>query len=202
MAIVATAGHASAQGGAIAQAGPVTPYHMPTWFQNGVQGDGGQPATPYISALGLFGGASCPLGVSSQPSAGAPPSTYALFTLCQSDTVTAFTLYGTGSDATPYPSINAGWVMAGSPPVATGSCAIATQVGGNAAGSFKSSGGCSGGTIILTFATTNPTGWACWAQDMTTPADTIKQTAYTATSVTFTATMAANDQAVFKCMGF
>ena len=93
-------------------------------------------------------------------------------------------------------------VMAGSAPSNSGSCNLNTQLGGNTAGSFKANGSCSAGTYVLTFATTMPNGWACTASDLTTPADTVKQTAYTATTASFVATTAAADLITFRCDGF
>lgn len=93
-------------------------------------------------------------------------------------------------------------VSTGTLPVNSGSCAVTTQVGGATAGSFHASGACAGGTYVLTLSTGAPNGWACFASDMTTPADTVKQTASTATTVTFTATTASADVIVFSCMGF
>jgi hypothetical protein len=93
-------------------------------------------------------------------------------------------------------------IAGGAAPISSGSCAIKMQVGGNTAGSFKANGACAAGTIILTFATKAPNGWACSASDLTTPADTIKQTAFSASATTFTATMAASDLATFSCTAF
>lgn len=93
-------------------------------------------------------------------------------------------------------------VAGGSAPAASGTCTINTQVGGNTAGSFKANGACAAGTVILTFSATAPNGYVCDAQDETTSADTVKQTAHGTNSVTFTATMANADVIVFKCIGF
>lgn len=91
----------------------------------------------------------------------------------------------------------------GSAPTNSGTCAINTQLGGNAAGSFKANGACSAGTLILTLSTTATNGWVCDAHDLTTPANAINQTAYTTTTATFSAvTMAASDLVAFKCTTF
>ncbi len=87
-------------------------------------------------------------------------------------------------------------------PTASGTCAVGTLLGGQIAGSFKASTACSSGTVILTFAATQPNGYVCEAQDETTSADVLKQTAHSATSVTFTGTMASGDNVVWKCFGF
>lgn len=83
----------------------------------------------------------------------------------------------------------------------TGSCVASSFVGGSTAGKF-SAAICAAGTIILSALPTAPNGYTCNAQDQTTPADTLKQTANTVSSVTFTATTAAADVIVFQCMGW
>jgi hypothetical protein len=95
-------------------------------------------------------------------------------------------------------------VSGGTAPTNSGTCAINTQVGGNTAGSLKANGACASGTIVLTFATTAPNGWACTASDLTTPANLIKPgPTYTTTTATFTGvTMAASDLVTFSCVGF
>ena len=88
-----------------------------------------------------------------------------------------------------------------SPTGTTGTCAASSFVGGANAGKF-SAAVCAAGTIILSALPAAPNGYVCNAQDMTTPADTLKQTASTTTSVTFTATTAAADSVVYQCTGF
>jgi hypothetical protein len=83
----------------------------------------------------------------------------------------------------------------------TGSCSTGTITGGKSAGKFTAPL-CAAGTYILSALPTMANGYECDAQDQTTPADTLKQTANSVTSVTFTATTALNDVVVFKCMGF
>ncbi len=83
----------------------------------------------------------------------------------------------------------------------TGSCVASSFVGGATAGKF-SAAVCAGGTFILSALPTAPNGYNCTAQDQTTPADTLKQTANTVSSVTFTSTTAAADVVVFQCMGW
>lgn len=87
------------------------------------------------------------------------------------------------------------------PTLTTGSCSGSSAAGGNEAGSFTAAL-CSAGTYTLSGLYAAPTGYTCDAQDETTPADTLKQTANTATSVTFLSTTAANDVIVFKCMAW
>jgi hypothetical protein len=95
-------------------------------------------------------------------------------------------------------------ISSGASPTGSGTCPINTQLGGNLAGAFKADGACVGGTITLTMLQTVPNGFACTANDLTTPATLIKQTAYTTTSVTFTVTgtMASGDNATYQCTGF
>ncbi len=112
------------------------------------------------------------------------------------------TLWVGGTATLGVPLMAPGVIATGAAPTLSGSCAAGTQIGGNTAGSFKFSAACSAGTVVLTFAGAAPNGWACHAQDMTTPADTLKQIAYTTTTATFTATAASGDQAVFQCSGF
>lgn len=110
-----------------------------------------------------------------------------------------------GTAALPWKTAyNNATVSGGTAPTNSGTCAINTQVGGNTAGSFKANGACSSGTIVLTFATTAPNGWACTASDLTTPANLIKPgPTYTTTTATFTGvTMAASDLVTFSCVGF
>ena len=91
-------------------------------------------------------------------------------------------------------------VAGGSAPTLTGTCTTSTQVGGNTAGSFAAT--CTAQTVIITFATTAPNGWVCNAQDETTSADTMKQTAHSTTSCTFTGTTVAADVIVFDARAY
>ena len=98
-----------------------------------------------------------------------------------------------------------GTVLAiGAVPTPTGTCAVNTQLGGMLAGSFKANGACVAGTVILTFAGKAATnGWSCKAQDLTTPADLMNQTAYGVSSVTFSGSMVTGDLVTFgPCEAF
>jgi hypothetical protein len=88
-----------------------------------------------------------------------------------------------------------------SPTLTTGSCSGSAAAGGAMAGKFTAPT-CTAGTIILSSLPTAPNGYTCDAQDQTTPADTLKQTANTTTAATFTATTVNNDVIVFKCMAW
>jgi hypothetical protein len=98
--------------------------------------------------------------------------------------------------------VGGSYVAAGSVPTASGTCSVAGQTGGNTAGALTASGACMSGTYILTFANAAPNGWACDASDRTTTADTVKQTASSTTTATFTATTANNDVVSFKCTAY
>ena len=93
-------------------------------------------------------------------------------------------------------------VSIGTVPVGnTGSCTASSFVGGATAGKF-SAAVCTAGTFILSSLPAAPNGYTCNAQDQTTPADTLKQTANTTTSVTFTATTVAADVVAYSCMAW
>ncbi len=93
-------------------------------------------------------------------------------------------------------------VSGGSHPVGTtGTCSASSFTGGSLAGKFTAPV-CAGGTIILSSLPAAPNGYTCNAQDQTTSADTLKQTANTTTSATFLATTANNDVVAFHCTGW
>lgn len=90
-------------------------------------------------------------------------------------------------------------IATGSVPTGTtGSCTASSFVGGATAGKFTAPL-CAAGTIILSALPTAPNGYTCNAQDQTTVADLLQQSANTVTSVTFKATTALNDVVVFQC---
>ena len=96
-----------------------------------------------------------------------------------------------------------GSLQSGGPPspTLTGSCAsLATQVGGNTAGSFVAT--CTAQTAILTFAVAAPHGWICQAWDQTTTTDFMRQSANSTTSCTLTGTTVAGDVIVFEAVGY
>jgi hypothetical protein len=99
------------------------------------------------------------------------------------------------------------WVSTGPVPTPSGTCTVSAQGGGTSVGRFTAAA-CAAGTIILTFNVTGmapvPSGWSCDMNDQTTPAAFFRQTANTATSVTFTnsgASSVAGDAVTFKCQG-
>lgn len=83
---------------------------------------------------------------------------------------------------------------------ATG-CSNSTKIGSSFAGSFHSgtSGTC---TVTITMGDTQtaPNGWACYANDLTTPADVIHQTLpVSTTQATLSGTTVSGDVIVFSC---
>ncbi len=88
-----------------------------------------------------------------------------------------------------------------SPVLTTGSCSGSSAAGGASAGTFVAAA-CTGGTYILSSMPTAPTGYACIAQDRTTPANLLQQTASSTTSATFTATTLISDVVGFQCLAY
>lgn len=99
--------HAYAQG-TIVQSGPVVAFHAGSWFQNGVLGDAGMPLKPFLNAIGMFNGSSCPFSISSQTSPGTYTSSFSQFSICQTNTVTTLTIQGLNGQATPILQFNIG----------------------------------------------------------------------------------------------
>jgi hypothetical protein len=92
------------------------------------------------------------------------------------------------------------------PPAATGSnsvsgCSLTAGAGGTWAGKFVSgtTGTC---TVTITLGTTATNGFSCWANDLTTPADIIKQTATTTTTATIAGTTASGDVLNWGCIAY
>lgn len=80
-------------------------------------------------------------------------------------------------------------------------CTAGTQVGGGSAGTFVSgtTGAC---TVVLTFAFTAPNGWVCHANDLSTPANLISQSARTTTTCTVTGTTVSGDVISFLAIAY
>lgn len=126
LALIAAPLHAQA----VVQSGAVTANHVVSWSRNGVITDGGTTSTPTISQLGLMSGSTCPLGVSSQTSIGAPSTAYSLLTVCQTDATTTFKVRGLNGNATPtvqfdiggtlYPFPGTSTLTVGTTPIASG----------------------------------------------------------------------------------
>ena len=86
----------------------------------------------------------------------------------------------------------------------TGACATTgTLKGGTTVGSFVCSGTAGAATVVITLPSAPNGIWVCKAFDSTTVADTVSETAYTATSITLTAsTLGSGDTITFGgCTG-
>lgn len=98
----------------------------------------------------------------------------------------------------------AGYISAATKFTASG-CSNSATTGGATAGTYTSgtTGTCTV-TITMDGATglTAPNGWACFANDLTTTADTVKQTASTATTATLSGTTVSGDVINFGCIGY
>lgn len=91
-------------------------------------------------------------------------------------------------------------VSGGALPVLSGCATISASVGGASAGSFATSG--TSCNLTITFPSAAPHGWYCTANDITTTADKVVQSATTTTSCTFTGTTAAADVIVWNAVGY
>lgn len=85
-------------------------------------------------------------------------------------------------------------------PVLTGTCTTGSVTGGLSAGSFTAT--CTAQTVIISFVKNAPHGWSCEAQDITTSADIMKQTATAVGSCTLTGTTVASDVVVWHAFGY
>lgn len=94
------------------------------------------------------------------------------------------------------------FVSSGSPPSVSGACAISSQIGGNSAGAFVTASACPSSSFTFTFFVTAPNGYACSATDMTTAANSVRQTSFTTTTATFAINSSANDNFTFRCSAF
>jgi len=82
-------------------------------------------------------------------------------------------------------------------------CSNSTTLGGASAGSFASgtTGTCTV-TVTMGNTLTATNGWSCKANDLTTTADTVNQTATTTTTVTLSGTTVTGDLVNFFCMAY
>lgn len=94
-------------------------------------------------------------------------------------------------------------ISAGTKFTSNGGCSETALVGGASAGKFVSgtTGVC---TLIVTIgdAVTATNGWACYANDLTTPADLIHETATNTNTFTLSGTTISGDVINFGCMGY
>lgn len=88
------------------------------------------------------------------------------------------------------------------PDFTAGTCAVTGVLGSTLTGEFTSSGGCAGGTIILTGVSSQTNGFSCWVNNQTSAARPIRQTARTTTTATFTATINGGDVINYGCIGY
>jgi hypothetical protein len=94
------------------------------------------------------------------------------------------------------------YISAGTTFTATGCGAPTSLTGGATAGFFLAQATSCTVTVTMGNLTTAPNGWSCSVWDVTTTANTLKETAYTTTTVTFSGTVASGDKIIFGCTGF
>lgn len=93
-----------------------------------------------------------------------------------------------------------GFVNAGATFTASGCGTPTSLTGGAFGGSFLAQAASC--TAVLTTGFTMTNGYGCSVWDVTTTADTLKETAYNATTVTLSGTVVIGDKIVFNCSGF
>ena len=94
------------------------------------------------------------------------------------------------------------YISAGTTFTAAGCGTPTFLTGGSTAGSFLAQATSCTVTVTMGNLTTAPNGWSCSVWDVTTTADTLKEIAFTTTTVTFSGTVASGDKIVFGCTGF
>lgn len=138
------------------------------------------------------------------------PANYAAFQAEDSHTVGSTTSYGIHIVGELWKNLIEGQLQVGAlvnkgTKFTLSGCSATTTVGGAATGQFASgtTGTC---TAVITIAgatgETAPNGWSCWANDLTTPADVIHQTASNATTATLSGTTISGDTINFGCVGY
>ena len=83
----------------------------------------------------------------------------------------------------------------------TGACATDSVVHAGAANGEVTCTGTTGASTLVVNLPTATHGWACMANDITTPA-VVPESAFTVSTVTFSGTITANDNIVIQCTGF
>ena len=134
---------------AVVQSGAIVPFHGTSWFGNSVIGDAGTPSTPYVSSFGLFNGANCPFGISSQTGPGPSGDPHSLFTICQTLGATTFNVQGVGGQPTPSVYFNIGGTLYPFPGTGTGTVTSVGISGGATGLTATGSPVTSSGTITL-----------------------------------------------------
>lgn len=110
--------------------------------------------------------------------------------------------FGAGAQTTTGKLQAAGYISKGTTFTSNAGCSETSLTGGATAGSFLSGATSCTTTITMGNSATAANGWACSVWDVTTTADTMKQTASTATTVTFSGTTVSGDKIIFSCLGF
>jgi hypothetical protein len=111
---------------------------------------------------------------------------------------------GSGAAADTSGKIKAAAYMSVGTKFTASGCTNSATVGGATAGQFTSgtTGACTV-TVTMGNSATAPNGWACWASDQTTPANTYDQkTGGSTTTAVFTGTTVTNDVISFGCVGY
>ena len=151
---------------AVQQSGAASAFHTLSWLQSGYVVDGGASGSPAVNALGMFEGATCPLGISSQTAPGVSLGPYGLITFCQTTSAATITVAGVNGNANPPLVFNVGgvngWTLDANAHVESGGSAPSCGTGcASVAGTdsaFDVTGGSSRTTIAVAFAAAWPTG--------------------------------------------
>jgi hypothetical protein len=102
---------------------------------------------------------------------------------------------------TTYGGINAPFIQSsGVTFTATGCGTVTSLLGGASAGSFHAAA--TSCAAVITPGVTATNGFSCWANDLTTNADTVKQTATSTTTFTLTGTVVSGDIINFGCLAY
>lgn len=107
--------------------------------------------------------------------------------------VSSISLQGVPTCGTPYISNSTAFT------VASGCGTVGSLVGGGTTGKFTAG---QTSCIPVINLPTAPNGWICSARDITHPADTFTQTAYSINSATLSATVTSADVILINCNGF
>lgn len=150
-----------------------------------------------LSSTGMSIGNGVVYGVSSSTAASGTKDTG--FSRCAAGVA----CFGSGAQGSTAGAVESGYFIFAATKFTISGCSATTTLGGAAGGSFVSgtSGSC---TVVITIngatGATAPNGWVCTANDLTTPADAMKQTsASTTTTVTLTGTTVSGDVINFGC---
>jgi len=85
----------------------------------------------------------------------------------------------------------------------TGACSSRSgQLGGSFAGQITCTSGTAASTLTISPGNTATNGWSCWASDLTTAANILRQSFVSTTVGTISGTVNANDVITFGCIGY